>query len=244
MSAGQHSHRALPGCVPSITVESDVGHCHDDTGSSPNRRTYSQTIGMSTAITHAQEKILRVRPQNKPTTHPCIKSDFPSDGICLERANVKSLLNLREPKNFGFAAADPRKPASHPPWERRPVAYSAASTPGASASYSTAPAAARRSRCPRPAAPAPPPALRQPIARSRLSRRAWLRARAPRRRPAPRPPRPARRMVRAPSAPRPRATPPAHRARSPSAASVGSLAPALSAGHNERPRPRFACHSP
>lgn len=108
-----------------------------------------------------------------------------------------------------------------------------------------------------PAAPAPPPALRQPIARSRLSRRAWPRARAPRRRPAPRPPRPARRMVRAPSAPRPRATPPARAERAPPAPPAGAARGRardrcprgvprgprrpLAPDNNARPRPRWAC---
>lgn len=76
------------------------------------------------------------------------------------------------------------------------VAYQAASAPGAasSSSSSTAPAAAPpvlARPVPAPAAPQPrrrpPRALGQPVARSRLSRRAWPRARAHRRRPAPRP---------------------------------------------------------
>lgn len=175
----------------------------------------------------------------------CIVNRLPAIAAAKQR-HIHYLLfvaRLREPRNFWFAAADPRKPASHPPCERRPVAYPAASTPGASASSSAAPAAAAGPPPPPcPTAPAPPPALRQPIAGSPLPPSLAARQGA-RRRPAPRPWSPARRGVRAPSAPAPR-----HAPRAPSAPPRGGRGaagrfPASRSGRGDTMRTSARCPS-
>lgn len=107
----------------------------------------------------------------------------------------------REPRNFTFAAADPRKPASHPPGSAGPGLLSGIR-------------ARRRTRS-RPAAagPAAPaqrsrPSVRPSPARVAPAEPGRTPGRPAARRPAPLPPRPARGSVRAPpplGPPRPRA---------------------------------------
>lgn len=117
----------------------------------------------------------------------------------------------REPRNFTSAAAGPRKPAFHPPGSagRGLLSGIRARRLCLRRRRRTRSRPAGRSRCPRPAQPA----LRQAIASSRLSRRAWPHARTPRRRPAPLPPRPASGTVWAPP-PLGRRHAPVHTARS------------------------------